>query len=34
MYVPTRIVFGPGLFKLAKQDLPGKKALVVISGGK
>lgn len=35
MYVPTRIVFGQGVTKtLSKQDLPGKKALIVISNGK
>lgn len=35
MYVPTRIIFGQGVVKkLSKQDLPGKKALIVISNGK
>jgi alcohol dehydrogenase len=34
-FVPTRIMFGKGeLNNLHKQDLPGKKALVVISSGK
>lgn len=33
-YIPTRILFGSGqLQKLHKQTLPGKKALIVISGG-
>ncbi|WP_136795309.1 iron-containing alcohol dehydrogenase [Desulfosediminicola ganghwensis] len=33
-YIPTRILFGPGkLNELANEQLPGKKALVVISGG-
>ena len=33
-YIPTRIVFGKGqLANLHKQDLPGKKALIVISSG-
>ncbi|WP_255948084.1 iron-containing alcohol dehydrogenase [Brucepastera parasyntrophica] len=35
MYVPTRIIFGPGqLNNLGKQKMPGRKALIVISGGK
>lgn len=35
MYVPTRIVFGQGVVKtLSQQNLPGKKALIVISNGK
>ena len=34
-HVPTKVLFGPGaLKKLHKQQLPGKKALVVISNGK
>lgn len=34
-YLPTRILFGKGaLDKLAKQKMPGKKALIVISNGK
>lgn len=34
-YIPTRILFGAGqLNELHKQQLPGKKALVVISAGK
>ncbi|MDL2236238.1 iron-containing alcohol dehydrogenase [Christensenellaceae bacterium OttesenSCG-928-K19] len=34
-YIPTKIVFGSGrLDKLNKLDLPGKKALIVTSGGK
>ncbi len=34
-YMPTKIVFGAGsLGKLAKQRLPGKRALIVISSGK
>ncbi|WP_352399621.1 iron-containing alcohol dehydrogenase [Anaerotignum sp.] len=33
-YIPTRILFGCGqLSKLHKQELPGKKALIVISSG-
>lgn len=33
-HIPTRILFGPGkLAELAKEKLPGKKALIVISGG-
>ncbi len=33
-YIPTKILFGPGkLNKLKKQKLPGRKALIVISGG-
>lgn len=35
MYVPTRILFGEGqLNNLHKQQLPGKKALIIISNGK
>lgn len=35
MYVPTRILFGCGMLnKLHKQQMPGKKALIVISNGK
>lgn len=35
MYVPTRILFGEGqLNNLSVQEMPGKKALVVISNGK
>ena len=35
MYVPTRILFGPGeLDNLHEQKMPGKKAMVVISNGK
>lgn len=35
MYVPTRIIFGNGrLDELHQQEMPGKKALVVISDGK
>ncbi|HML38298.1 MAG TPA: iron-containing alcohol dehydrogenase [Bacillota bacterium] len=35
MYVPTRILFGQGqLDKLHKHQMPGKKALIVISDGK
>lgn len=35
MHIPTHIVFGVGaLNNLHKQDLPGKKALVIISNGK
>ena len=34
-YNPTRIVFGSGkLNTLAEQELPGKKALLLISNGK
>lgn len=34
-YIPTRILFGAGcLSSLHKQELPGKKALIVISAGK
>ena len=34
-YIPTNIVFGRGsLNDLHKQQMPGKKALVVISNGK
>ena len=33
-FIPTRILFGPGkLNELANEKLPGKKALIVISGG-
>lgn len=35
MYVPTRILFGCGMLNnLHKQQMPGKKALIVISNGK
>ena len=35
MYVPTRVLFGPGqLSALHQQTMPGKKAMVVISSGK
>jgi alcohol dehydrogenase len=35
MYVPTRILFGPGeLNNLNEQKMPGRKAMVVISNGK
>lgn len=35
MYVPTRILFGQGqLNQLHAQEMPGKKALVVVSNGK
>lgn len=35
MYVPTRILFGAGqLDNLHTQQLPGKKAMIVISNGK
>jgi alcohol dehydrogenase len=35
MYVPTKILFGAGMLnELHKQELPGKKALIVISNGK
>lgn len=34
-YIPTRILFGPGkLEELSKENLPGKKAIIVISSGK
>ena len=34
-FIPTRILFGAGqLKKLHEQELPGKKALIVISSGK
>jgi alcohol dehydrogenase len=34
-YMPTRFLFGPGAIeKLHKQELPGRKALIVISAGK
>lgn len=34
-YMPTRLLFGPGKLKeLHKQKLPGKKALIVMTGGK
>lgn len=33
-YIPTKILFGPGkLNELAGEDLPGKRALIVISSG-
>lgn len=33
-YIPSRIIFGPGsLNKLREEELPGKKALIVISAG-
>ncbi|HBM80706.1 MAG TPA: alcohol dehydrogenase, partial [Clostridiaceae bacterium] len=33
-YIPTKILFGPGKLKeLTKENLPGKKALIVISSG-
>jgi alcohol dehydrogenase len=33
-HIPTKILFGPGkLDDIAKEQLPGKKALIVISGG-
>jgi len=35
MYLPTRTLFGTGMLnKLYKQEMPGKKALLVISSGK
>ena len=35
MYIPTRTLFGAGkLNKLKDQDMPGKKAMIVISNGK
>lgn len=35
LYLPTRILFGAGMLnRLHKQNLPGKKALLVISNGK
>ena len=35
MYIPTRILFGVGMLnRLHEQQLPGKKALIVISNGK
>ena len=35
MYVPTKILFGAGILgELHKQELPGKKAMIVISNGK
>ena len=35
MYVPTRILFGAGqLNNLHEQNMPGKKAIIVISNGK
>ncbi len=35
MYVPTRILFGAGMLnQLHNQELPGKKAMIVISNGK
>ena len=34
-YIPSKFVFGSGLFdKLSDEKLPGRKALIVISGGK
>lgn len=34
-YIPTRVMFGAGMLdKLGEQQLPGKKALIVISNGK
>ncbi len=34
-YLPTKVLFGAGqLNNLSKQNLPGKKALIVISNGK
>ena len=34
MYAPTRVLFGAGeLGNLHQQDMPGKKAMVVISSG-
>ena len=34
-YAPTRVLFGPGqLSHLHEQELPGKKAMVVISNGR
>lgn len=34
-HIPTRLLFGPGkLAELATEKLPGKKALIVITGGK
>lgn len=35
MYVPTRVLFGAGeLHSLYRQQLPGKKAMLLISNGK
>ena len=35
MYVPTRVMFGAGMLdKLSEQQMPGKRALIVISNGK
>ena len=35
MYVPTKVLFGAGMLnKLHEQNLPGKKAMIVISNGK
>ena len=35
MYIPTRILFGAGeLNNLHKQEMPGRKALLVISSGR
>lgn len=35
MYVPTRFIFGNGhLNELHQQKMPGKKAMLAISGGK
>lgn len=34
-YAPTRVIFGAGaLERLKEQEMPGKKALLVISNGK
>ena len=34
-YIPTRILFGKGMLnRLSRQELPGKKALLLISNGK
>ena len=33
-HIPTRVLFGPGMLnRLAKEKLPGNKALIVISAG-
>lgn len=33
-YIPTRILFGKGMLnRLSRQELPGKKALIVTTGG-
>ncbi len=35
MYIPTRVMFGPGMLdKLSEQPMPGKRALIIISNGK